>query len=166
MFRAEGSGTGWSQVVLTWMFVLRLFSADWAGSRPVEAVSVGDGGSANGSAVLFRQEPPPAFRTAVNLVIMDVQVVAAQGKPMPGLTSAQFDVSIAGHKRRVVLAEFVHADEGPITNGPSPAHRTAACAFGFERSAKGVNAHYLLGVEPRDTDKGGIRNPKVKMNDK
>jgi hypothetical protein len=101
---------------------------------------------------------------------MDVQVVAAQGKPVPGLTTAQFDVTIAGRKRRVVLAEFVHADEGPINRSPTPAHRDAAriAAFGFwfERSAKGANAHYLLGVEPSDTDKSGIKHPKVKVNDK
>jgi hypothetical protein len=83
---------------------------------------------------------------------------------------AQFDVSIAGHKRRVVLAEFVHTDEGPINRSPIPARRDAAslaaCVFGFERSAKGANAHYLLGVEPSDTDKSGIKQPKVKVNDK
>src|SRR5688572_29186012 len=31
-------------------------------------------------AILFAQELPPAFRSAANLLILDVQVVAAQGK--------------------------------------------------------------------------------------
>lgn len=128
-------------------------------------MTVGTGDSANGGAVLFTQEPPPAFRTAVNLVIIDVQVVAAQGEPVPGLTTAQFEVSIAGRTRRVVLAEFVHADEGPITRTPRTTS-VAACVFGFERSAKGTNAHYLLGVEPSDSDKSGIKHPKIKVNHK
>lgn len=167
MFRVERSGTRWSGVILACAFVPPLFfSADRAGGRQVEAARAGAGDSANGSAVLFTQEPPPAFRTAVNLVIMDVQVVAAHGKSMPGLTTAEFDIGIAGRKRNVVLAEFLHADEGPITSSPTPAHRDAACVFGFERSSNGANAHYLLGVEPRDSDKSEIKRPKVKVNDK
>ena len=110
------------------------------------------------------QEPSPAFRAAVNLVMIDVQVVAAQGKPVPGLTTAQFEVSIAGRTRRVVLAEFVHADEGPINRTVRTTRRVAACVFGFERSATGTNAHYLLGVEPSDSDKSGIKQPKIKVN--
>lgn len=95
--------------------------------------------------------------------MIDVQVVAAQGKPVPGLTTAQFEVSIAGRTRRVVLAEFVHADEGPINKTPRTTS-VATCVFGFERSAKGPNAHYLLGVEPSDSDKSGIKQPKIKVN--
>ena len=127
-------------------------------------MTVGTGDSASGSAVLFTQEPPLAFRTAVNLVIIDVQVVAAPGKPVPGLTTAQFEVSIAGRTRRAVLAEFVHADEGPINRTPRTTS-VAACVFGFERSATGTNAHYLLGVEPGDI-KCGTKPPKIKVNHK
>ena len=165
MFRVGRSGTRWPGIVLACAFLPSFISADQADRRQLEATTVGAGDSANGSAVLFTQEPPPAFRTAVDLVIVDVQVVAAQGKPMPGLTTAQFDVSIAGRKRRVVLAEFVHTDEGPINRSPRTAS-VAACVFGFERSAKGANAHYLLGVEPSDSDKSGIKHPKVEVNDK
>jgi hypothetical protein len=118
--------------------------------------------------VLFAQETPPAFRTAANLVMIDVQVVGAQGKPIPDLATEQFEVSIAGHQRKVVLAELLHADEGPVTRGParSNAATRAACVFGFERSSKGANAHYLLGLEPSDTDKSGIKRPKVRMKDR
>jgi hypothetical protein len=112
-----------------------------------------------------QQERPAALRASVNLVIIDVQIVAAQEKPARGLTTAQFEVTIAGHQRKVVLVEFVHADEGPI----NPSLRTAsvaACVFGFERSAKGANVHYLLAVESNDRDRTGIANPKVKVDDK
>jgi len=97
--------------------------------------------------------------------MIDVQVVAAPGKPVPGLTTAQFEVSIAGRTRRVVLAEFVHADEGPINRTPRTT-RVAGCVFGFERSAEGTNAHYLLGVEPSESDRNGITDPKIRVNRK
>lgn len=147
-------------------FLPSFISADQAGRRQLEAMRVGTGDSATGSAALFTQEPPPAFRTAVNLFIIDVQVVAAQGKPVPELTAAQFAVSIAGRTRRVVLAEFVHADEGPINRDVRTTTRVAACVFGFERSANGTTAHYLLGLEPSESDKRGIRRPKIKVNHK
>jgi hypothetical protein len=126
------------------------------------------GDSATLGAVPFAQEPLPGFRTTVNLVTIDVQVVAAQGKPMPGLTTEQFDVSIAGRKRRVVLSEFLHADEGPVTRGlaNTDAATSAGCVFAFTRSANGANAHYLLALEPSDADKSGIKHPRVKVNDK
>jgi hypothetical protein len=164
--RVERFGARCARVVVACAFLPSFISADRAGPRQLEAMTVGTRDSASGSAVLLTQEPPPAFRTGVDLVIIDVQVVAAQGKPVPGLTAAQFAVSIAGRTRRVVLAEFVHADEGPINRTPRTTTRVAACVFGFERSANGTNAHYLLGVEPSESDKRGIRRPKIKVNHK
>jgi hypothetical protein len=155
LFRTDVNDIG-RAFVLASVFVPTLLSA----------CKTGDSGA--GSAVLFAQELPPAFRTAVNLVTLDVQVAASQSRPMPGLTAEQFDVSIAGRKRRVVRAELLHADEGAINRGlahPDAATR-AACVFGFERSSKGANAHYLLGVEPSDTDRSGIKHPKVTVTDK
>lgn len=158
MFRLQKSGVSWPSVALACAVALPLLSGHKTG------------GSGEGSAVLFAQERPPAFRAAVNLVILDVQVAAAQGRPMPGLTTEQFDVRIAGRERRVVRAELLHADEGAITHGARPAETDtatlAACVFGFERSSKRAHAHYLLGVEPNDLDRKGIEHPKIKVNDK
>jgi hypothetical protein len=158
MFRLHRPGACWSGVVLASAFVLPLLSGDKTGD------------SVESSAVLFAQELPPAFRTAVNLVTLDVQVVATQGRPMPSLTAEQFGVSMAGRKRRVVRAELLHADGGTITRGAMPADTDAAtlaaCVFGFERSSNGANAHYLLGVEPNDTDRSGTKHPKVMVNDR
>jgi hypothetical protein len=158
MFRLHRPGACCSGVVLASAFVLTLVPGDKTGDW------------LEGGAVLSAQELPPAFRTAVNLVMIDVQVVVTQDKPIPDLTTEQFDVSIAGHQRKVVFAELLHADEGPVTRGARPAHTdaatVAACVFGFERSSKGANAHYLLGVAPSDTDKNGIQHPKVRVKDK
>ncbi len=49
----------------------------------------------------------PAFRSGVELVTIDVGVVDRQGKPMRGLGTADFIVTVAGQPRRVVTSEFV-----------------------------------------------------------
>jgi VWFA-related protein len=49
----------------------------------------------------------PTFRASVDLIPVDVQVVDAQGQPVPGLDAAQFEVTIDGHRRRVVSADLV-----------------------------------------------------------
>lgn len=163
--RVERFGARCAGVVVACAFLPSFISADQAGRRQLDAMTPGTGDSASGSAVLFTQEPPPAFRTAANLVIIDVQVVAAQGKPVPSLTTAQFAVSIAGRTRKVVFAEFVHTDEGPINKTVRTTIGVAACVFGFERSATGTNSHYLLGVEQSDSVKCG-KPPKIKVNHK
>ena len=169
MFRLQRPRALWSGIVFACAFVRPLFSGHQTGGRTVGTATTDGGDSANGIAVLFTQDTPPAFRTAVNLLTIDVQVVAPQGKPIPALTAEQFDVRIAGRQRKVVFAELLHMDEGAVTQGPripTDAATRAACAFGFERSSRGANAHYLVGVEPSDSDKGGIKRPKVKVYDR
>jgi VWFA-related protein len=55
----------------------------------------------------------PTFRSAVDLIAVDVQVVDADGDPVGPLTPEQFEVSIEGHKRAVVSAEFIRHDAAP-----------------------------------------------------
>ena len=50
---------------------------------------------------------PPVFRSAVDLVRVDVQVIGADGHPMLGLGVDDFEVGIDGSARRVVSAELV-----------------------------------------------------------
>jgi VWFA-related protein len=63
------------------------------------------------------QQPPPAqppqrpvFRATVDLVAVEVQVVDRDGKPIPSLGVADFDVRIDGRRRKVVSADLVHYD--------------------------------------------------------
>ena len=62
---------------------------------------------------LLAQQPaadqPPAFRSGVELVMVDVGVMDRQGQPVRGLGIGDFTVSVAGVPRRVVSAEFVDA---------------------------------------------------------
>jgi VWFA-related protein len=51
----------------------------------------------------------PTFRAAVDLVVVDVQVVDNTGRPVPSLVANDFEVSIAGKRRRVVSADFIRS---------------------------------------------------------
>ena len=53
------------------------------------------------------QEQSSAFRVAVDLVPVDVQVLDGQGHPVVDLTPGEFDVTINGRRRRVVSAALI-----------------------------------------------------------
>jgi len=65
------------------------------------------------AALVAQATPPPGsgapqvFRSAVDLVRVDVQVVGIDGHPMLGLGIDDFEVGIDGSQRRVVSAELV-----------------------------------------------------------
>src|SRR5262245_19000986 len=59
-----------------------------------------------------QQEQRPTFRTAVDLLAVDVQVVDRSGKPVPALAADKFEVSVAGKRRKVVSADYI--EDGPI----------------------------------------------------
>ena len=72
------------------------------------------------------QDQKPTFKSGVELVIVDAQVVnKKKGDPIPGLTAGQFQVTIDGRKRNVVSAQFIDAATGqprtPESAPPSPA---------------------------------------------
>jgi VWFA-related protein len=56
------------------------------------------------------QAPQATFRTGVDLIAVDVQVVTENGLPLAGLAPDQFTVRIDGRPRRVVSADFVRYD--------------------------------------------------------
>ena len=55
------------------------------------------------------QKPTPTFRSSLDVVAVDVQVVDRNGAPVPGLGADKFDVTINGHRRRVLSAELVES---------------------------------------------------------
>ena len=55
----------------------------------------------------------PVFRSAVDAVLVDVQVVDATGRPASGLTPAAFNVTIDGRRRRVLSADFMRYSTQP-----------------------------------------------------
>ena len=67
----------------------------------------------------------PAFKSGVDLVAVDVQVVDDKSTPVTGLGADRFEVTIGGRKRRVVSAEFVRAEASP-TAPRAPAAPTSS----------------------------------------
>ena len=66
------------------------------------------GMTASSGASAAAQEQPSAFRVAVDLVPVDVQVLDRQGHPVVDLTPGEFDVTINGRRRRVISAALVN----------------------------------------------------------
>lgn len=56
-----------------------------------------------------RAQQPPTFRSSVDLVAVDVQVVDRTGRPIANLKPGDFQVEIGGRKRRVVSADFIES---------------------------------------------------------
>ena len=73
-----------------------------------------------------RQDPQrPVFRAEVNLLRVDVQVVADDGQPIPNLEIADFKVAIDGQPRRIVSAELVeYSQRSPDAVAPVVPIRT------------------------------------------
>jgi VWFA-related protein len=61
-------------------------------------------------ALAVAQEQQPAFRSGVDVIAVDVQVVDKTGLPVTGLRADQFDVSIDGKPRKVVSADLIRTD--------------------------------------------------------
>ena len=76
----------------------------------IVAVVLSPGGAA--------QDQKPAFKSGVELVLVDAQVVdKKKGEPIPDLTADKFQVTIDGKKRNVVTAEFIDSDTGQPRTG-------------------------------------------------
>ncbi len=66
----------------------------------------------------------PAFRAAVELVAVDVQIIDRQGRPVLDIDPARFEVTIDGKRRRLVSVDLIAHNAGssrprePIGAGP------------------------------------------------
>jgi VWFA-related protein len=60
--------------------------------------------------IVAQAQQRPTFRSGIDVVGVEVQVVDRDGKPMPTLGLADFEVRIDGHKRPVVSADLVSFD--------------------------------------------------------
>jgi VWFA-related protein len=71
--------------------------------------------------------PPQTFRSGVELLTVDVQVVDKKGQPITGLKPEQFEVTIDGKKRQVVSLQLIDAATGtPHSSNPAPADPAGA----------------------------------------
>jgi VWFA-related protein len=78
------------------------------------AASLAAAGTAGWTGALQAQQAP-VFRSSVDLIAVDVQVVDKQGNPIERLGPDTFEVLINGRRRRVVSAEFIRQAPGDST---------------------------------------------------
>jgi VWFA-related protein len=94
----------------------------------------------------------PAFRSGIEAVRVDVGVVDKQGRPLRGLTPADFMVTVGGQPRRVVTAEFI--DQGAARAG-APAEPEAE--FVSTNEGAGVGRLFAFIVDQSSLDPTGAR---------
>ena len=89
----------------------------------------------------FGQHPPaPTFRTAADLVVVDVQVIDANGAPIPTLTKDDFRVSIDRRRRTVQSAEFLSYATTAPSAGQMPASGSEGVPASLAPSSTGSPA--------------------------
>jgi VWFA-related protein len=105
---------------------------------------------AAGSLPAAAQDPKP-FKSNVEMVSVDVQVVDKDGNPMAGITPADFEVTIGGRKRPVVSAQLIQyqsAGQAAVT----PAANAAGAA-----TAAPQRRLYVIGVDEQSIRYGSAR---------
>ena len=71
------------------------------------------------------QKPQTTFRSSLDVIPLDVQVIDRNGVPISGLGPDKFEVTINGRRRRVLSANLI---ESASATTLSPAERAAAAA--------------------------------------
>jgi VWFA-related protein len=71
----------------------------------------------------------PTFRSSVDVIVVDVQIIGRDGLPVTSLTAGDFEVTIGGKRRQVQSVELVRAGDGarpgaPIGRAPASAIAT------------------------------------------
>jgi VWFA-related protein len=138
--------------------VLVLLAVPPAGTVPVRAAAAG------------RQQPPPPQRpqlprpqydTRVDLILVDVTVVDGQGRPVEGLTPADFKVWVDGRARRIQTAQFITPSAAEPDMPPPP---PAPAVSSNQASARGRT--FMLVVDEGNlsmADTRGLDQPLAKF---
>lgn len=115
------------------------------------------GVAALGAVWLSAAEQQPTFRSTVDLIAVEAQVVTQNGDPIAALGPQDFEVSIRGRRRRVVSADFERAVRGPVdvTPGEGAARSADADPSGDARTAR----TFIVAVDTSSFDVGSIRAP-------
>ena len=94
----------------------------------------------------------PTFRSSVDLIAVEVQVVDDTGAPIPGMRPENFDVSLNGRRRRVVSADFTRF--GAAANAAASSLRvTPESLDGRPRRT------YMIAVDTSSFEVGAARAP-------
>jgi VWFA-related protein len=86
------------------------------------------------------------FRSVVDVIAVDVQVVDGDGNPIGRIGPDAFQVSINGQRRKVVSAQFI--SHGPATNDPTE-----------PRPPEGRGRTFILAIDSGSFEVGAERGP-------
>jgi VWFA-related protein len=94
------------------------------------------------------QQPPSTFRSGVDLIAVDVQVVDKNGAPVGGLTPDHFDVAVDGKRRKVVSAELLRfASTTAPASTPAVLPAVASALPATPAPSSGEGRIYILAVD-------------------
>jgi VWFA-related protein len=110
----------------------------------------GAGPQAEPSSQAPQQPQQPVFRTGVDLLRVDVQVVGDRGEPNPMLRAEDFEVAIDGRTRRVISAELVQYA------APAPDAARAAVSIRTPGTVPEDSRLYVLAVDQASISAGGL----------
>lgn len=77
-------------------------------------------GVAGPAAAQEQPAPRTTFRSTIDLVPVDVNVVDKNGRPVPDLAAGDFTLEVDGRPRRIASAQFISVDRGTETAPPKP----------------------------------------------
>lgn len=115
-----------------------------------------------------QQQPPPAFRSGVDLLTVQTSVLDKDGRPVRDLQASDFTVTVNGQPRKVVFARFNGADAtgvyAPSAGTPATASAVVAPSgrlvmfvvdrdtiqTGSEKALLGAGASVLDALSPAD----------------
>lgn len=109
------------------------------------------------SAVPSAQQQPardqgPPIRSGVEVVSLDVGVLDGQGRPIKGLETSDFTVTVAGQPRRVVSVEFVD-----VAAGKPDAGRSAEIVPVSTNEGSGLGRLFAFIVDQNTIEPGSVR---------
>jgi VWFA-related protein len=146
-------------------------SATFAAGSRRRVVTLACAGLVTGGALIAKPAAQqPSFRSSVDVIAVDVEVVDGEGNPIDMLGTDAFDVTIQGRRRQVVSADFVRyawprpsgsarqsAGVEPAAQPTSRGGRTMVIAVdvgsfepGAERAPMEAAREFVQQVEPTD----------------
>lgn len=118
------------------------------------AVTSGTGAGTTASA----QDQPARFRSAVDVIPVDVQVVDRQGNPIEQVRPEAFDVSINGRRRKVTSVQFVrHAPASPSAAASGPLVPDSSPPPSSIQTVPGGGRTFIIAIDNGSFDVGTAR---------
>ena len=78
--------------------------------------------------VIAQEQPPKTFRSSVDLVPVDVNVVDSNGRPVADLAAEDFALTVDGKPRRIVSAQFITVSRNTDAPEPPPTNYSSNAA--------------------------------------